>query len=169
MDELIGGVLGLVQACLIFGAVLIILDSFFRIPGIAADPQEVTFLRDVWTALDGSHAADIFRESAHPGLLHADRFPRPGLDRILLLSPRIVDRRILAAAPLEAARALLGAHLVRDDADGRRVGRIVELEAYGGRTTWHRTLVPGGRPATPSCSGRRASPTCTLSTGCTTA
>jgi DNA-3-methyladenine glycosylase len=33
---------------------------------------------------------------------------------------------------LEAARGLLGARLVRDDAAGRRVGRIVEVEAYTG-------------------------------------
>ena len=65
-DELIGGILGLVQACLIFGAVLIILDTFFRIPGIPADPQELDFLRDFWTALDSSKAADIFRETLIP-------------------------------------------------------------------------------------------------------
>lgn len=34
---------------------------------------------------------------------------------------------------LEVARALIGARLVRDDVTGRRVGRIVELEAYIGR------------------------------------
>jgi uncharacterized membrane protein required for colicin V production len=66
VDELLGGILGLVQACLIFGAVLIILDSFFRVPGIAADPQEVPFLRDLWTALDSSRAADVFRENLIP-------------------------------------------------------------------------------------------------------
>ena len=65
-DELIGGLLGLLQACLILGAVLIILDSFFLIPGIAADPQELTFLRDFWNALDASKAADIFRETLIP-------------------------------------------------------------------------------------------------------
>jgi DNA-3-methyladenine glycosylase len=32
----------------------------------------------------------------------------------------------------EAAHALIGARLVRDDATGRRVGRIVEVEAYIG-------------------------------------
>ena len=56
VDELIGGLLGLVQAALIFGAVLIILDSFFLVRGIAADPQELPFLRDLWNALDGSKA-----------------------------------------------------------------------------------------------------------------
>jgi membrane protein required for colicin V production len=65
-DELIGGMLGIVQACLIFGAVLIILDTFFRIPGIAADPQELDFLRDFWKALDSSKAADVFRETLIP-------------------------------------------------------------------------------------------------------
>ncbi|MEO8437426.1 MAG: DNA-3-methyladenine glycosylase [Chloroflexota bacterium] len=39
----------------------------------------------------------------------------------------------MAGPTLEAARALIGARLVRDDATGRRVGRIVELEAYIGR------------------------------------
>jgi len=35
---------------------------------------------------------------------------------------------------LDAARTLLGARLVRDDATGRRVARITELEAYIGET-----------------------------------
>ncbi len=45
----------------------------------------------------------------------------------------MLDRAVLAAPTLEAARALIGALLVRDDETGRRVGRIVELEAYIGR------------------------------------
>lgn len=39
---------------------------------------------------------------------------------------------VLDLATLDAARVLLGWRLVRDDATGRRVGRIVELEAYIG-------------------------------------
>lgn len=39
---------------------------------------------------------------------------------------------VLDLGTLDAARALLGWHLVRDDATGRRTGRIVELEAYIG-------------------------------------
>jgi uncharacterized membrane protein required for colicin V production len=66
LDELIGGILGLVEAALIFGAVLIILDSFFALRGIAADPQELPFLRDFWTALDGSNAAVLFRDTLIP-------------------------------------------------------------------------------------------------------
>ena len=67
LDEIIGGILGLVEAALIFGAVLVILDSFFALPGIAADPQELPFLRDFWTALDGSNAAVLFRDTLIPG------------------------------------------------------------------------------------------------------
>ncbi len=65
-DEIIGGILGLVQAGIIYGAVLIILDSFFRIPGIQPDPQELPFLRDLWTAMDGSQFTDVFRNTLIP-------------------------------------------------------------------------------------------------------
>jgi membrane protein required for colicin V production len=60
-DEIIGGILGLVEAALLFGIALIILDSFFAIPGIPVDPQELPFLRELWGALDGSIFADAFR------------------------------------------------------------------------------------------------------------
>jgi uncharacterized membrane protein required for colicin V production len=66
IDEILGGILGLVEAAIIFGAVLIILDSFFRIPGIPADPQELPFLRDLWNALDPTRIAEIFRTTLIP-------------------------------------------------------------------------------------------------------
>ena len=65
-DEIIGGFLGLVQAALILGAVLIILDSFFLIPGIPADPDELPFLREIWGALDSAQIVQVFRESVIP-------------------------------------------------------------------------------------------------------
>jgi uncharacterized membrane protein required for colicin V production len=65
-DEILGGVLGLIEAAIIFGAVLIILDSFFRIPGIPVDPQELPFVRSIWDALDGTKIAEVFRDTLIP-------------------------------------------------------------------------------------------------------
>jgi DNA-3-methyladenine glycosylase len=48
------------------------------------------------------------------------------------LGAMTMDRRLPARPTLEAARALLGAFLVRDDRSGRRVARVVEVEAYIG-------------------------------------
>src|SRR4029079_5847599 len=70
---------------------------------------------------------------ADPGVLRDLRVPRPRQDRgdvPAVLS--VLDRRILAGPTPDTARALLGARLVRDDETGRRVARIVEVEAYDG-------------------------------------
>ena len=171
VDEIIGGILGLVEAGLILGAVVVILDSFFRLPGIPTDPHELPFLRDIWTALDVGADRRRLPRHAHPGVLRALRVPRARLHRGLLPERlSVLDRAVLAAPTLEAARRLLGARLVRDDETGRRVGpdRRGRGLHRAGRPGVARPLRRDGR-ATGSCSGRRAMPTCTLSTGCTTA
>jgi membrane protein required for colicin V production len=67
-DEIIGGLLGLVQAALIFGGLLIILDSFFAIPVVGSTEfhTELPFLRTIWTAVDGTQIAEIFRDTLIP-------------------------------------------------------------------------------------------------------
>ncbi len=65
-DEIIGALLGLVQAALLLGAFIIILDSFFRIPGIAPDPQELPFLRTIWEALNTTKFVELFRDTLIP-------------------------------------------------------------------------------------------------------
>jgi hypothetical protein len=65
-DEIIGGLLGLLEAAIILGAFIIILDSFFRIPGIPPDPQELPFLRDIWHALDAAKITEVFRNTLIP-------------------------------------------------------------------------------------------------------
>lgn len=65
-DEILGGLLGLLQAAIIFGVVLIILDTFFRIPGIPQDPQELPFLREFWGGLDHTQFAVLFRNTLIP-------------------------------------------------------------------------------------------------------
>lgn len=65
-DEILGGILGVIQAAIIFGAVLVILDSFFLIPGIPPDPQELPFLRTFWTAINDTQFAVFFRSTLIP-------------------------------------------------------------------------------------------------------
>jgi len=48
------------------------------------------------------------------------------------MRPQPLDGAFLAGPVDQAARALLGALVVRDDEAGRRVARIVETEAYAG-------------------------------------
>ncbi len=66
LDELIAGVLGVVQAILLISIAFVILDSFFQVPGIPVSPGELSFVRDFWTALDTSQSAVVFRQSILP-------------------------------------------------------------------------------------------------------
>jgi len=65
-DEIIGGLLGLLEAAIILGAFIVILDSFFRIPGIPPDPQELPFLREIWGGLDAAKITEVFRNTLIP-------------------------------------------------------------------------------------------------------
>ncbi len=82
-DEILGGLLGLLQAALILGAVVVILDSFFRLSGIPQDPQELLFLRDLWTALDSSRIVEVFRTILIPGFFFVFGLFIPGNLRAL--------------------------------------------------------------------------------------
>jgi uncharacterized membrane protein required for colicin V production len=65
-DELLGGFLGIIQAGLFLGFVVVILGTFFLIPGIQPDAQELPFLRDLWVALDQSRIVDVFLNTLIP-------------------------------------------------------------------------------------------------------
>ena len=66
IDELLGGLLGLVQGVLLFGVMIIVLDSFFQLQGIAPRPGELPVLRDLFNAYDNSFTAELFRETLIP-------------------------------------------------------------------------------------------------------
>lgn len=68
-DELIGGLLGVVQAFFLVGCVIIILDSFFRIPTIPPSAGEYTSLRDLYDVMNPSAFADLFRTRLIPGFI----------------------------------------------------------------------------------------------------
>jgi membrane protein required for colicin V production len=65
-DELLGGFLGVIQAGLILGFVVVILGTFFLVPGIQPEPQELPFLRELWVALDQSRIVDVFTSTLIP-------------------------------------------------------------------------------------------------------
>jgi hypothetical protein len=65
VDEILGGLLGVVQGLMIVGAGIAILDSFFRLPiGIGA--QQIQVLKDLSNAVDASGTATVFRETLTP-------------------------------------------------------------------------------------------------------
>jgi len=66
VDEILGAVLGVVQAVLIVGCVIAILDSFFLVPGIPSDPNELPFLRDFFAAYDHAAVAELYRATLLP-------------------------------------------------------------------------------------------------------
>jgi uncharacterized membrane protein required for colicin V production len=66
VDELIGGILGVLQAILFIAILVVILDSFFQVPGIPVSNGELPFIRDFWTFFDASLTAEIFREAILP-------------------------------------------------------------------------------------------------------
>ncbi len=69
VDELLGGTLGVVQGVIILGAMMIILDSVFEIPGVPETPTELPFLREIHDAYDGSGTAALMRGTVIPSFL----------------------------------------------------------------------------------------------------
>lgn len=68
-DELIGGLLGIVQALFLVGCVIVILDSFFRIPTIPRSDNEFAWIRSFFETVDTSTVADLFRTRLIPGFI----------------------------------------------------------------------------------------------------
>jgi uncharacterized membrane protein required for colicin V production len=68
IDEVLGGLLGLVQGALIIGCFIVILDSFFKL-SLAPDSDEYKILRDIFNAYDPTTTAQVFRQTLIPGFL----------------------------------------------------------------------------------------------------
>ena len=80
IDEFLGGLLGVLQGLLILGVMIVILDSFFQIPGIARRDTELPLLRDIYNAYTNSGTAVLFRETLIPAFFAVFGFIVP--DRI---------------------------------------------------------------------------------------
>ena len=68
-DEVIGGLLGIVQAFFLVGCIIVILDTFFRIPTIPKTDNEFTWIRSFWEVVNTSAFADLFRTRLIPGFI----------------------------------------------------------------------------------------------------
>ena len=76
-DEIIGGILGVIEAAIIFGAILVILDQFFLIPAMPVNPNELPFLRQIWEAIDPTQIAAHFRDTLIPAFFALTGFLVP--------------------------------------------------------------------------------------------
>jgi uncharacterized membrane protein required for colicin V production len=68
-DEMIGGLLGIVQALFLVGCIIVILDSFFLIPTIPKTENEFTWIRSLFDEMTKSGTADLFRTRLIPGFI----------------------------------------------------------------------------------------------------
>jgi uncharacterized membrane protein required for colicin V production len=68
-DELIGGVLGIIQALFLVGCIIVILDSFFQIPTIPKTENEFGWIRSLFDEMTKSTTANLFRTRLIPGFI----------------------------------------------------------------------------------------------------
>jgi uncharacterized membrane protein required for colicin V production len=66
VDEVIGGILGVIQGLLLIGFIIIILDSFFLIPTIPEDRNELILIRAFHGFYDQSGIAALMRRDLIP-------------------------------------------------------------------------------------------------------
>jgi uncharacterized membrane protein required for colicin V production len=66
VDEVIGGILGVIEAGLLLVIAIVILDSFFLVPGIGESGNELHFIRDFWNFMDDAQVTVFFRENIVP-------------------------------------------------------------------------------------------------------
>lgn len=77
IDEVLGGVLGLVEGGLLLMYVMIILDQYFLVHGAGHDSSELPFLGGFWTAINGSVIGGALQQTIIPGFISAVGFLLP--------------------------------------------------------------------------------------------
>jgi uncharacterized membrane protein required for colicin V production len=77
IDEVLGGVLGVVQGFLILLFLVIILDQYFLYTNLPKDPDELPFLRDFWTAINESGFGELLHQQVIPAFIGITSFLIP--------------------------------------------------------------------------------------------
>jgi len=70
VDEVLGGILGVVQGGFLVGCLIVILDSYFLIPGAPQSGGELPFLRNFFDFYTDSGTAELFRTQLIPGFFN---------------------------------------------------------------------------------------------------
>jgi DNA-3-methyladenine glycosylase len=150
VDEVIGGILGALQAILLVGALILVLDSYFDLPGVAATRGELGFLRDIYNFYSSSQVVELFRASLIPLFLLLFGWIVPSdLRELFRLRPPATwpasrgTRRRGGARPRRSSSA-----------NGRAPG------GSGGSSRWRPTRDPTIGPRTPGSAPRRGPPRC---------
>jgi uncharacterized membrane protein required for colicin V production len=69
VEEIVGGMLGVVQGLIILLAVIIIFDPYFVRSGGVTSPNELPLLRGIHNLFEGSATASVYRSAVIPGFL----------------------------------------------------------------------------------------------------
>jgi uncharacterized membrane protein required for colicin V production len=83
VDEILGGVLGVVQGFLFLLFITIILDQYFLYTNLPKDENELGILRDIWNAINSSEFGRILHETVIPAFLNLTAFLIPSEVRAL--------------------------------------------------------------------------------------
>lgn len=68
VDELLGGILGVIEGVVIIGAFIAIFDSFFKLP-VAIGDNQIQLLKDIYGSMNDSGTAAVFRDTLLPGFV----------------------------------------------------------------------------------------------------
>ncbi len=83
VDEILGGVVGILQGFLLLMFVVIILDQYFLYTNLPQDPDEIGFLRSFWETVNGSGTGTLLHETMIPGFITVTGFLIPTSVRAL--------------------------------------------------------------------------------------
>jgi len=77
IDEVLGGVLGLIEGALVLLFVMVILDQYFVLGSTTPNPAELPLLRPIWEAISGSATGHLLHDQLIPGFVTVTGFLLP--------------------------------------------------------------------------------------------
>lgn len=83
LEEIVGGLLGVLEGVLVLMLITIILDQFFLIPNVPVNADEAPFLRDAWNAINTSGTGAFLHGQLIPNFIAVTWFLMPESIRLL--------------------------------------------------------------------------------------